>query len=162
MDPFFVRNALYGLEDSLISTTGVVVGMSYANVPTPYILTSGIVLVVVEALSMAYGAYIAEQGFFATTVGARSIMEVVPYGITMFVSYVAAGSLVLAPFVIRVRNPHYYSLAISIGLLFALVVYIENDLMKGLVLTSVGALILAVSIVLGEQLDHQKSSLKAQ
>ena len=155
-DPFFVRNALYGLEDSLISTSGVVVGMTFANVPPRHIANTGLLLIIIEALSMAYGSFLSEAGFLSVFDGRRPASEILPYSLTMFASYCGMGLVVLFPYLARLPNPHYWTMAISISLLFCLVIFVEGTLWKALALTAIGAVILAISIAVGRRLDQHK------
>jgi VIT1/CCC1 family predicted Fe2+/Mn2+ transporter len=157
-DPHFVKAVVYGIEDSLISTAGVVVGMTYAKVPSQHIVTAGFILIFVEALSMGYGSYISDQGFFSTLSGTRSAWEIIPSALAMFVSYAVAGIVVLSPYLLKVENPHLATLSIAISLLFLLVTLIERDVLRSLVLTAIGAVILGVSIGVGMKLEKLAGS----
>ena len=56
-----IRELIFGLEDSLVSTLGVVVGIGAGTHDAKVVMLSGVVLVVVEALSMAAGSYISSK-----------------------------------------------------------------------------------------------------
>lgn len=56
-----IRELIFGLEDSLVSTLGVVVGVGAGTADAKVVILSGIVLVVVEALSMAAGSFISSK-----------------------------------------------------------------------------------------------------
>lgn len=56
-----IREIVFGLEDSLVSTVGVVVGMAAGTADTRLVTLTGIVLVIVEALSMAAGSFLSSQ-----------------------------------------------------------------------------------------------------
>ena len=52
----YFRNFIFGVEDSLVSTVGLLSGVAIAGVPSRTILLTGVVLILVEAFSMAAGA----------------------------------------------------------------------------------------------------------
>lgn len=56
-----IRELIFGLEDSLVSTLGVVVGVGAGTQDAKVVMLSGIVLVIVEALSMAAGSFISSK-----------------------------------------------------------------------------------------------------
>ncbi|HTM68870.1 MAG TPA: VIT1/CCC1 transporter family protein [Candidatus Binatia bacterium] len=56
-----IRELIFGLEDSLVSTLGVVVGIGAGTQDARVVILSGVVLVVVEALSMAAGSFISSK-----------------------------------------------------------------------------------------------------
>lgn len=56
-----VREIVFGLEDSLVSTLGTITGVAVGTGDRFVILLTGIVLVVVEALSMAAGSYLSSK-----------------------------------------------------------------------------------------------------
>lgn len=56
-----IREIVFGLEDSLVSTIGVVAGIAAGTGDQQIVILSGSVLVVVEALSMAAGSFLSSQ-----------------------------------------------------------------------------------------------------
>ena len=48
------------MEDSLVSTVGLLSGVAVANVPMTTILLTGLILIFVEAISMAAGSFLSE------------------------------------------------------------------------------------------------------
>lgn len=56
-----IREIVFGLEDSLVSTIGVVAGIAAGTGDQKIVILSGLVLVVVEALSMAAGSFLSSQ-----------------------------------------------------------------------------------------------------
>lgn len=159
-DPFFVRNMVYGLEDSLISTTGVVVGTTFAGMPLPYIITTGIILVLVEALSMAFGSLVSEESFMITSKKKYTNLQIMFYAVTMFVSYFVAGIAILVPYFLKLKYHYAVSIAISVFGLFCIVLFVQKDIFKAILTTIVGAAILAITIVVGQLLDKKTSTAK--
>ncbi len=56
-----VRDVVFGLEDSLVSTLGTVTGVAIASHSSFYVVLTGTILVCVEAVSMAAGSYLSSQ-----------------------------------------------------------------------------------------------------
>lgn len=56
-----MRELIFGLEDSLVSTLGVVIGVAAGTADYRVVMLSGIVLVAVEALSMAAGSFLSSK-----------------------------------------------------------------------------------------------------
>lgn len=162
-DPFFIRNLTYGLEDSLISTTGLLAGITFAGMPNQYVVIAGIILILVEALSMGFGSLVSEESFLITAKTKYTIGQVVFYALTMFISYVVAGAVVLAPYALNLENSYAVSIILAIGLLFVLIFAIQKDITKAILMTCIGAVILAITIVTGKFLEtrtkeHMKST----
>ena len=57
----FVRNFIFGAEDSLVSTVGLLAGVASAGIPRKDIIISGVVLIFVEAFSMGVGSFLSER-----------------------------------------------------------------------------------------------------
>lgn len=159
-DPFFVRNLVYGLEDSFISTTGMLAGVAFAGMPLPYIVMSGIVLITVEALSMAFGAFVSEESFMIASKKSYKTAQVFLYAFTMFVSYVVAGLIVLAPYVLALQHHYAYSIGLAIVCLFGIVYGLQRDLAKAILMTVVGSAILAITIFVGRVLENKNMLYK--
>lgn len=163
---FVMRNLVYGIEDSLISTTGVVVGMSLAGIPDTTVITSGIILVLVESLSMAFGSFVSEDSFLSdATNTSPPWTQVAKYAAVMFGAYVAAGALPMLPFFAHVDQAWRWSIGLALAGLFALMLAYQRQrtrrtVTKALVLTAMAATILAASIVTGRVLKEQNLDLK--
>lgn len=56
-----VREVVFGLEDSLVSTLGAVSGVAVGSGEPYIVILSGVVLVFVEALSMSAGSYLSSK-----------------------------------------------------------------------------------------------------
>lgn len=118
----FVRNFIFGIEDSLVSTVGLVSGIAVADVPRATIFLSGMVLIVVEALSMGVGSVLSESAteeFVYKRAGGqtRSYLG----GLVMFLSYFVAGFVPLTPYMVfDVPIAFPLSIAASLIVLFLL------------------------------------------
>lgn len=154
-DPFFVRNLTYGLEDSLISTTGLLAGITFAGMPNNYVVIAGVILVLVEGLSMGFGSLVSEESFMITAKTKYTMWKVLFYAFTMFISYVVAGAVVLAPYALNMKDGYILSIALAIVLLFVLIYMIQRDITKAILMTCIGTVILALSILTGKFLETQ-------
>lgn len=56
-----VREVVFGLEDSLVSTLGTITGVAVGTHDVFVVLLTGVVLVFVEAISMAAGSYLSSK-----------------------------------------------------------------------------------------------------
>src|SRR3990167_566610 len=56
----FLRNPVFGVEDGLVSTVGLLSGIAIAGVGKETILLTGIILIFVEAFSMGAGSFLSQ------------------------------------------------------------------------------------------------------
>lgn len=118
----YVRNFVFGGEDSLVSTVGLLSGVVAAGLARNEIITTGVILIFVEALSMAVGSYLSESS--AEEYMAQSaVAERTPMigGVVMFISYFVLGFVPLAPYLFLAPETALgVSIALSIIALAAL------------------------------------------
>jgi VIT1/CCC1 family predicted Fe2+/Mn2+ transporter len=113
------------VEDGLVSTLGFISGIAVAEVPGPTLLLTGTVLIFVEGFSMAAGSFLSDES--AREFRSRRTVSLMPSilgSIVMFIAYLAAGALVLAPY--AVAYPAYalpWSIGLSLAALFLLGLY---------------------------------------
>jgi VIT1/CCC1 family predicted Fe2+/Mn2+ transporter len=94
----YLRNFIFGVEDSLVSTVGLLAGVAASGVSTRTIITTGLVLIVVEGFSMGIGSFLSEETTQEMAGKKPHTVEAVRGAITMLVSYCLAGLLPLAPY----------------------------------------------------------------
>lgn len=101
MHAAYLRNFIFGVEDSLVSTVGLLSGVAIAGVPRETILLTGVVLIFVEAFSMAAGSFLSETSAeeFSTQKRATHAHSFLS-GAIMFASYFIAGFIPLFPYVV--------------------------------------------------------------
>ncbi len=56
-----IREIIFGLEDSLVSTLGAVTGIAAGTQNTQIVILSGLVLIAAESMSMAAGSYLSSK-----------------------------------------------------------------------------------------------------
>lgn len=121
-----LRNFVFGVEDSLVSTVGLLSGIAFAGVPENTIILTGIILIFVEAFSMGIGSYLSEYSS-QTYKEQRETSSRGPIndGLIMFFSYLIAGCIPLAPyiFISQTSQAFIVSIAFSIIALFTLGVF---------------------------------------
>jgi len=118
----YVRNFIFGVEDSLVSTVGLLAGIATAGVAPKTIILIGVILIFVEAFSMAVGSFLSECS--AEEYISREGIPIhyfVVGGFIMFFSYFISGFIPLFPYIIF--QPTYalgVSILLSLATLFLL------------------------------------------
>lgn len=92
----YLRSLIFGFQDALVSTTGVIVGMSAGVDNKPLIILSALVTISVEAMSMAAGQYLSEKSVHDLPQNHHRDNLVVG-SLLMFFSYLAGGFIVITP-----------------------------------------------------------------
>ncbi len=95
-DQTFIRNFVFGAEDSLVSTVGLLSGVAIAGVARPTLVLTGVVLIFVEAFSMGIGSYLSEAITHDENHGERRISMDAAF--IMLGSYIVAGLIPLLPY----------------------------------------------------------------
>lgn len=111
-----VRNFVFGVEDSLVSTVGLVSGIAVAAVPRGTILLTGMTLIFVEAFSMGVGAFLSEEAANDYSARGRHAGAGLWPALIMFATYFIVGLIPLAPYVIL---PSTEALVVSVALTLA-------------------------------------------
>jgi len=156
VQPAFVRNFVFGIEDSLVSTVGLVSGIATAGVARGTILVTGVILILVEAFSMAVGSLVSDNSA-AEVVVRRDVS----YGASvagawiMFFSYVIAGVLVIAPYMLfPTTNAFLFSIAVALVVLFLLGMASGklaglNPIRKGIRMAVIGGIAVLIGSTVG-------------
>lgn len=124
----FIRNFVFGVEDSLVSTVGLISGVAIAGASRGTIFLTGIVLIFVEAFSMGVGSYLSEQSsedFIRQGAGETKPGMSVSSGLIMFVSYFLSGFIPLIPYLLWTDSRQAFapSIGASLAALFLLGVW---------------------------------------
>lgn len=159
----YLRNFVFGVEDSLVSTVGLLSGLVVTEMPKGTILIAGIVLIFVEAFSMAVGSFLSERS--ATEYIEKkeiSASDSVLDGIVMFVSYFFSGFIPLLPYMITsTSRAFWYSILFSLAALFVLGVIGakisgRNIFKSGLRMAGIGGIAIALGIIVGRIVNNFK------
>src|SRR3989338_7899488 len=106
----YYRNFIFGVEDSLVSTVGLLSGISIAGVGNKTILVTGIVLIFGEAISMGAGSFLSESSAeiyesHRDGLTDRSYLD----ALIMFASYLVSGFIQLLPYMILPQNIAFWT-----------------------------------------------------
>jgi len=150
----FLRNFIFGAEDSLVSTVGLLSGVSFAGLSSQVVVLSGIILILVEAISMGAGAYISEDSVNELD-GKEGDNQIVD-ALVMFFSYLLIGLIPLLPylFTLDTRLAFYWSVAFSLVALAAVGLFKghfvgRNPWLSALKITIIGGVVIAVAVAVG-------------
>ncbi|MEK7614760.1 MAG: VIT1/CCC1 transporter family protein [Patescibacteria group bacterium] len=101
-----IREIVFGLEDSLVSTLGALTGIAVGTHNTFFVILSGFVIIASECTSMAAGSYLSSKSAYETEralrvqEGKEFSQEERPVrgAIVMGISYVLGGFIPLLPY----------------------------------------------------------------
>jgi len=154
----YLRNFIFGVEDSLVSTVGLLSGIAIAGLDSKAILTTGIVLIFVEAFSMAAGSFLSEKSVEEFE-GKISKKLPLADGTIMFASYFVAGLIPLLPYYFF-TTIYAFKLSIVLALLSLFVlgtvggIYTKANsksvVRRGIRMAVIGGIAIFVGIVAGQ------------
>lgn len=99
LHPDYIRSTIFGIEDALVSTTGVIAGVSFGGSEREFIVLAALVTVAVEALSMGAGQYLSEEAVHQME--GKNHTDNLIFGATfMFFGYLLAGMIPVIPLLI--------------------------------------------------------------
>ena len=153
----YIRSFVFGVEDSLVSTAGLLSGVAIADVPRSTIILTGLVLIFVEAFSMGVGSFLSEHSAEeyeqqGDTLSRHSIKS----ALIMFGSYFVSGFIPLLPYALLGAGTAFgVSVALSLTALFLLGVIrakISNlQLVKhGLQMLVIGGIAILLGVAVGK------------
>lgn len=155
----YLRSIIFGIEDSLVSTTGLVAGISIGSASRSTVLLGGLVAVIVEAVSMGAGEYLSDDAVAELDKFKRPKGQSRTSGFLMFISYLSAGLVPLLPVVVADYPASvWYSVILALIGLFVLgfmkgKLLGTNPFRGGLKILVVGGLATAVGLVAGSVLQ---------
>lgn len=106
----YLRSSLFGLEDALVSTTGMVVGISFGTANLKFILLAAFVTVSVEAVSMAAGEFLSDEAVHELDKKTQKDNTFLS-AVVMFLSYLLGGLIPVIPVILL---PHTQAIIGSI------------------------------------------------
>lgn len=150
----YTKNFIFGVEDSLVSTVGLLSGISVAGSDKSTIVLAGIVLIFVEAFSMGVGSFLSESAAEEYLRVKNSRLSV-PASLIMFVSYFTAGFIPLSPYIFLENG-----LAFPVSILFSFVslfilgivsgnIFKINKLKQGVRMLVIGGIAILVGVIVG-------------
>jgi predicted membrane protein (TIGR00267 family) len=166
-----LRNFIFGSEDALVSSVGALFGLAASNLYTQQqLITTGLVVISVEALSMGVGSFLTEESIneaesdhhkTPNTENNNKVETLVPIspekeerwhtilgGIIMFLSYLLTGAVVLSPYMlIDVQIAKFISIGITLAILFFLGCVPSKNFKSGLRMLVVAGLAIFVGFL---------------
>lgn len=150
----YLRSSLFGFEDALVSTTGMVVGISIGTTNLKFILLAAFVTIAVEAVSMGAGEFLSDEAVHE--LDKKQIKDNALISATaMFVSYTIGGLIPVLPIIFL---PHYQGIFGSIitafiglfilGFIKGKIVHI-NKIRSALEMLTIGGVAAIIGIVVG-------------
>lgn len=99
MKEVYVRNIVFGIADSLVSTVGLLSGIDVSGSTHGTIILTGLIYAFVESLSMAIGSFLSEQATEEVK-ERKETATIVPFigGVTMFLSFLISSFIPLFPY----------------------------------------------------------------
>lgn len=150
----YVKSAVFGIEDSLVSTTGLIAGVAVASSDKKFVIVAGLIAIAVEAVSMAAGEFISEETEVDLQQG-KDKANPIKSGAIMFVAYFLSGLVPIIPIIIFPLPQSIYIavLAALVGLF--ILGLIKGQITKrglirsGLTVLIVGGIATAIGIAVG-------------
>ena len=146
---------MFGLQDGIVSTTGVVVGISTGISNKEIIVLAALVAVMVEASSMAAGQYSSEKAVHQMDKTGKHTDNLYVGALIMFVAYIIGGAFSIIPTLIF-DQPLARTLAIVSAFIGLFVIgYIKGQLVEHKPLRSafelffIGSVATIVGVVVG-------------
>lgn len=155
-----IRNFTFGVEDSLVSTVGLLAGIAVADMSRSSIIVTGLVLIFVEGFSMAVGSLLSEQSVQEYKVHKEvSLAKPAFAAAVMFVSYVISGLIPLAPYLFNIKSPVGYSIGLTLVSLLLLgffnaKMFRVSMWRDGLFTLLMGGIAIVVGIAVGQIAGH--------
>lgn len=147
---------MFGLQDGLVSTTGVVVGISSGVENKSFVILAAFVAVTVEATSMAAGQYSSEKAVHQMDTAGRHTDNLFLGALIMFVSYLLGGLVPILP-TIFFSQPDARILSIFLAFIgLFLVGFIKGKfvaykpLRSALELFIIGAIATSIGLIVGQ------------
>lgn len=151
----YLRSGMFGLQDGLVSTTGVVVGISTGVDNKAIIVLAALVAVMVEATSMAAGQYSSEKAVHQMDKTGKHTDSLLLGALIMFVAYFIGGLFSIIPTVLF-RQPEARYIAIMSAFIGLFVVgYIKGKVVdhkpmrSAIELFIIGAVATGIGIAVG-------------
>ena len=153
----YTRNFIFGVEDSLVSTVGLLTGIAVGGLSRHDIILTGVILILVEAFSMGVGSYLSEYTTEESYLKeSQAFKESLIASMIMFVSYIIAGLIPLAPFIIMQSSSAavIVSIVATLAALFVLGMISSRLLSLKLLRTSIrmailGGIAIGIGLLIG-------------
>lgn len=151
----YLRSGLFGIQDGLVSTTGVVVGISTGVEDKAIIILASLVAVTVEASSMAAGQYSSEKAVHQMDKTGKHTDSLIIGALIMLFGYFLGGMVPVIP-TILLNQPEARIIAIIFAFIGLFILgYIKGHIVEHKPLKSaielfiIGAIATTIGLVVG-------------
>ena len=152
----YVQNFIFGVEDSLVSTIGLISGVAVTGAPRSTVVVTGTILIFVEAFSMGIGSILSEHTAEEYRKKGNTPFGNAKFaGVIMFFSYFIAGFIPLTPYIfLQPMEAFWISIVFSLVALFVLglvsgKIFKINMVRKGFETFLLGGTGVVVGVVVG-------------
>lgn len=151
----YLRSTVFGFQDALVSTTGVIVGVAAGTQNRDIVLLAGVITIMVEALSMGVGQYMSEKTVQQMDKSKKYTDNLIIGALIMYGSYFLGGLVPLIPILLfKLPLASYVSIIFSLsgllilGIVRAKLVH-ESPLRSALEVLILGGAATAVGLAAG-------------
>lgn len=154
----YLRSLMFGLQDGIVSTTGVVVGISTGISDKSIIILAALVAVTVEASSMAAGQYTSEKAVHQMDKTGKHSDSLVKGAVIMFFAYLVGGMFPIIPTLLfNQPEARYVAIASAFVGLFTIGYFkgklVDHHAMRSAIeLLAIGGIATIVGIIVGNLL----------
>ncbi|MBI2592002.1 VIT1/CCC1 transporter family protein [Candidatus Saccharibacteria bacterium] len=151
----YLRSTLFGVEDSLVSTTGLIAGLSVGANSNRLVILGGVVAIIIEAVSMGAGEYLSDDAVKGLDKIDRNTESASVSGLLMFSSYLLAGLIPLTPILILDYPTSLITSVLAALATLFLLGYVKGRILRvsafkgGLKILIIGGLATALGIIVG-------------
>lgn len=120
----YLRNVVFGITDSLVSTVGLLSGIDVSGNSRQIIILTGIVYAFVEAFSMAVGSFLSEESAEEYE-SQQEVSDGKPFvaGFIMFLSFILASFIPIVPYLLfTLSSAIWLSIGFSLVALFGVAI----------------------------------------
>jgi VIT1/CCC1 family predicted Fe2+/Mn2+ transporter len=151
----YLRSVMFGIENSVISTAGLIAGISVGNGTQRVVILGATVAIVIEAVAMGVGEYLSDDAVQELDKLKRHADNSLLSGLMMMVSGTIAGLIPLVPVIVfDYPLSLYVSIALALATLFAVgftkgKVLNSSPLRGGLKIFFVGGVATLLGVIVG-------------
>lgn len=151
----YLRSLMFGLQDGIVSTTGVVVGISIGVENKAIVVLAALVAVMVEASSMAAGQYSSEKAVHQMDKTGKHTDNLFVGGFIMFFAYLLGGMFSIIPILIFDQSTGRYMAIASAFVGLFVIGYLKGKIVEhkpwrsAIELFIIGAIATTVGLLVG-------------
>lgn len=151
----YLRSLMFGIQDGIVSTAGVVIGISTGVSDKSIIVLAALVAVTVEASSMAAGQYTSEKSVHQMDKTGKHTDSLTIGAVIMFFAYLFGGAFSIIPTIIFDQPEARYLAIISVFIGLFVIGYIKgkvvehHPLRSATELLAIGGIATLVGVIVG-------------